>query len=841
MRNRKLLLLPALILASALPAWAVPAKRDLMTFTQPDGTQISARLVGDERAHLLLSTDGSILAEKDGAYYFANLSSDGRLVSTNVLAADPEMRNELQKNAAFRLSESETIEFARKRSAAKPRHYDLENARNAADQSSLPQFGMGRTHSAFSNKGECRALVILVEYKDIKFSVDDPSGYFTDMLNKDGFDRYGGTGCAAEYFRFNSNNQFIPTFDVLGPVTLKYNRSYYGANDAWGNDQAAEEMVVEAIKALDPTVDFSVYDMDKDGNVDNVFIFYAGVGEASSGLASSVWPHAYALEYSNRKFQVDNVWINDYGCTNELYGTRPDGVGTFIHEFSHVIGLPDLYDTAGSLTCTPDFWSALDYGPYNNDGRTPPNYSTYERNAMQWLEPELISEAETITLRNLADNYEARIMQTDKPNEFFLFENRQQLGWDEYLPGHGMLVWHIDYNKDVFEKNAVNNSSSHQYVHLVKANNIHSTGSGSEATKILAGWSWPGTSGNTELTPTTLPSLTSWSGKPINLPITQITEENGIIRFLVDGGGSRLQKPVLIEPDEDEIGEDWFIAKWEPVEFATDYLLTVSERESAALEETEVADMGIGSNFSLPEGWTSTKEDIYSTAGNYGESAPSMKMNSDGVSLTTRMFAGDISEIEFWAKGQQNDGSTLEITGIKEDGSTINIENLTPAANEGKTYLFRELPAGIRQVRFRWNKSKGNLALDDVKIVVGGGTVTVLDEYNGVSTNGETSVKVSNLKPGKFYSFSVVATDGDDHSKPSKTVLVILKGGSGVGSIAENVVVKVTGRQLSSESPVSVYDLSGSVLADGVKDYTFGAPGLYLIRTANKTLKLIVK
>ena len=213
---------------------------------------------------------------------------------------------------------------------------------------------------------------------------------------------------------------------------------------------------------------------------------------------------------------------------NEWEGSRPDGVGTFIHEFSHVMGLPDLYATDYSTAFTPGEWSVLDYGPYNNDGCTPPIYSIYERYALGWIEPTVIDGPATIRLDNVMEN-KGCIIPTKRANEFFLLENRQQTGWDTFIPGHGMLVWHVDYNSYIWAQNTVNNNASHQYVDLEEADNIRS-----ENTR--AGDAFPGTSKVTSFTDTTTPSMKTWTGAKLNLPITDITETDGIITFNVAGG-----------------------------------------------------------------------------------------------------------------------------------------------------------------------------------------------------------------------------------------------------------------------------------------------------------------
>lgn len=814
---KKIILATAMLmgLCSVIPADAVRARKDLRTVTQPDGTTLAVKTVGDEYAHFTLTSDDRLVTQKEGVWYYATLNDAGRVVATDVVAGNAD-------GAAYRVDGSMLGQAVKRRAGAMKR--------------TIPQFGMGRYTSDFPRTGDIRGLVILVEYKDYKFKTSNPQQYFHDLLNKDGFSEYGATGCAAEYFRENSNNLFRPVFDVLGPVTMANNRRYYGGNDYWGDDKAPQDMVVEAVQALDPTVDFSKYDLDGDGYLDNVFIFYAGEGEASSGIEDAVWPHSWDLSETDMQFKADGVTVDHYACTNEWVDGHPDGVGTFIHEFSHVMGLPDLYDTVGDLLCTPGEWSVLDYGPYNNDGHTPPNYSVYERNAMGWLEPEVIDDAASITLPELTASNKGYIIQTPTETEFFLIENRQQTGWDKYLPGHGMLIWHVDFKQSVFDDNVVNNSSSHQYVEIEKANGVKS----SNDIDVLAGWSWPGTSGAKNFTDDTTPSMKTWNGTRLGLPITDITERNGVITFDVAGGVSLIDTPVALEPER--VGHDWFEAIWEPVEGATDYAVTVLATFEGGGEQEETNDMGSGKSLTLPAGWTSTVTDVYSTTGNYGDSSPSLKMAKTGASIQSPEFDHDIIGISFWYKGQQSDGSSIAVTGILADGAEVNLATVVPEKNASATYELASIRAGVRAVRLTYTKSKGNVALDDIVIKIAGASTEVVPGYNGKSTGGAESLMVTGLDidHGAKYSYYVTATDGEHVSRKSNIVEVSIS--TGVVGFVSVDGIHVSGRTLvSAATPIDVYDVAGRPLARGVRSYTAAEAGVYIVRAGEAALKVNIR
>ena len=385
--------------------------------------------------------------------------------------------------------------------------------------------------ATYPTTGVQKGLVILVEYTNKKFTVENPREAFDRMMNEKDYSENGGTGSARDYFIASSNSQFQPEFDVYGPIQLAHAMSYYGANDAYGNDKAPEEMVIEACQQLDDVIDFKEYDRDNDGQIDNVYVFYAGFGEATGGSSSTVWPHSSDIYDEKLKdIELDGVRLNHYACSNELDQKKQMvGIGTFCHEFSHVLGLPDLYSTDYYVpSFTPDSWILMDRGPYNNNGKTPPYYSIYERYALGWITPQEIGKPADIKLDNISKNV-GYIIKTDNENEYFLLENRQQEGWDKYIPGHGMLIWHIDYNQEVWDLNAVNNIPSHQYVDIEEADAI-------QTDETRAGDTFPGTSNVTSFTDDTNPSMKTWKGNGLNKPITDIEEKDGIIRFKISGG-----------------------------------------------------------------------------------------------------------------------------------------------------------------------------------------------------------------------------------------------------------------------------------------------------------------
>lgn len=507
----------------ALASHAVPAKPGLRTYLQPDGTEVQLEKVGDEHAHIFMTPQGQPVVETKNGFFFArpSVALSGMPESTGLMVGRdnaPVVDNELvfmqlDGNRAKRLSRANNLRAAR---------------------------GMMRAPSAETIKGcevpsvgEPRNLVILVEYRDVKFKTENPAEYFNRFMHEDGFSDNGGTGCAREYFRYSSRGLYNPNFDVYGPVTLGNNRAYYGGNNGNGDDSRPEMMAVEAVRFLDPDVDFSVYDTDNDGYIDNITVIYAGQGEADYGPAESVWPHQWWIEQAGGiDLEVDGVKVDRYNCINEWGDRKPGGIGTFCHEFSHVLGLPDLYATNyGSATnMTPYEWSIMDHGSYNNDGCTPPLHSAFEAYTLGWCFPETVKDAYSGALESSSGQAMLIDAGTAYPNEFFLFESRKKEGWDAYLPAEGMLVWHIDYKKRSWDDNIVNNQVNHMRVTLIEAD-------GRKGYSSLKGDAF--TSSTPELTYNSYPaSFANWADQDLGLPITGIHQNADMTTtyFKVKGG-----------------------------------------------------------------------------------------------------------------------------------------------------------------------------------------------------------------------------------------------------------------------------------------------------------------
>lgn len=489
---KKLLLGLALLLAT-LSVSAIPAKRgQKATLTLADGTQVVAELRGDEYGHYYEAEDGTIFTETAIANVFE------RADKSTVL-----------KNANAR------------RTARNAKRTERRNGRHK-------EFGVPTSYT-----GEKKGIIILVNFTDQSFKAANNKAYFNNIVNTEGFADSRFNGSVHDYFKSQSNGQFDLTFDVVGPVTVSHNCSYYGGNDYWGDDQHPEEMIVEACHLVDDEVDFNDYDWDGDGEVDQVYVIYCGKGEADGGASSTIWPHEWELSETNSDFTLDGVRINTYACGPELNGSGYiNGLGTICHEFTHCLGLPDFYDTSSNgNNFGMSNWSLMDYGCYNNNGYTPCNYTGYERMFCGWVNPIVLKQNMAVTgMKSMEDYGDVYIMYNPgHRDEYYIFQNIQQKGWDQYAESKGLMILHVDYDKDTWQADAVNNTSSRQRCTIFAADNSYNRYS-------LSGDLFPYNSRNS-FSNTTTPAAKLYNDntdgtKLMNIEVTAITQKSdGTIEF----------------------------------------------------------------------------------------------------------------------------------------------------------------------------------------------------------------------------------------------------------------------------------------------------------------------
>ena len=558
---RRYTILIALIMGCILGLWAVPAKRISITVKQPDGTQLVLTSCGDEYFHCLVTTDGIPVMRQGEAYYYARIQEDG-IVPSELLAHEVAQRTPEEQTF---VEELPTTQHERAKRAVAKRDIS-----SRVEASEVP------------TRGEVRIPVLLVQYDDVKFSSTNPKDAFENRINGENYTAEGACGSIREYFIEQSEGLFSPQFDIIGPITLSNEMMYYGGNDNLGSDKRPREMVNEACRKAynDKIIDFKNYDNNSDGYVDILYIIFAGYAESSHPdmLENCIWPHQWQLE---TPLTLDGVKISCYACNNELdgyAGTNLDGIGTFCHEFSHCLGLPDLYNTSssGRTTFGMSVWSIMDYGCYNNDGHTPCGYTAYEKDCLGWKELIELNNPTQVTLKPLKDGGEAyKIVNDANPNEFYVVEYYSKSSWNAYAPTEGMIVTHVDYLRSAWHNNTVNNDPEHPRVTIIPADNKLTT-------QTLVGDTYPGQSMNTKLTATSTPAAKVYTGEYMNKDITNIVSEDGVITFNFMQGA--LQAPHLHTPSN--IAPTTFTITWDPVEEVNEYEVQLNLIEEDSCETT---------------------------------------------------------------------------------------------------------------------------------------------------------------------------------------------------------------------------------------------------------------
>lgn len=539
----------AILIASICDAG--PARPGTMTFTQPDGTTFLARAKGDEFMKIITTSDGNaILKDSDGWWYYATYDSNGQKISSGYRVGK-DVPSQI-------LSASSLIPY----DILVQRAYDKRNIAGSVERKSalagMKTLGTPSSDETVQETTAKHGLVILAQYADVKFQHSRQD--FINLLTQEGYDVDGGTGCAMEYFNNQFNGMFDFEFHVSEIVTLNGVRAYYGENDYSGNDKKPAEMIVEACRLADADVDFSIYDDNNDGYVDNVFVFFAGEDEADNPESTEcIWSHSWYITSGAGLIPLvlDGKTIDQYACASELTsGKGMTGIGTFCHEFSHTLGLPDFYDTdyEASGGWAPGLWrttSLMDGGNANNNGNTPPYYNALEREITGISQPIVINSNGTYVLEPIHDSGKYYRLETDNADEYYLFECRANEGWDEHIGGNGMLVYHIDRTSpNDWLYNTVNVRPTHQNVDLIEADarvNVLNESSYSEMVSNITGIFFPFKDINS-LTAESSPGLKFWSGNKCEVSVTNITRDGRNIVFNVTGfGGEAPPTPVNIK------------------------------------------------------------------------------------------------------------------------------------------------------------------------------------------------------------------------------------------------------------------------------------------------------
>lgn len=525
---KKLYLMLSMLFAFGTAANAVPAKKLQKVITLANGTQVSVELRGDEYLSWWEGTDGTA--------YRTTATDENVFEAFDLEAQKPA--------AAARRARTEQGRVAR-----------LARVKNSLKGADDKMRGLGGDHITY--KGVKKGLVVLVDFKNKKFADGHDLEYYKNVINGKDFsdEEEGYVGSVRDYFLAQSNGQFELDFDVVGPVTMSKNYGYYGNDGAYQKDEKVYEMIKEACDGIKDQVNLKNYDWDGDGEADQVFFLYAGLGQASGGSAGTIWPHESELRYwPCGVLSYPTGKINTYACANELQPETQGssryisaGIGTICHEFSHCLGFADMYDTSGGGGYGMSVFDVMDQGSYNGNGFVPCNYTAFERIYAGWVEAiELDAPATVKDMKSVSDYGRPFIMYNYKnTNEYFLMENRQNTGWDEGLYGsNGLLITHVNYVPSRWANNSVNSSAEKIQCCTV----VNADGSRENTQYSLQGDLYPyevkGVTMNDEFTDDSEPAAKLYNKNSDNsyalgIPITQIKRSKGSVSFLVCGGDDK--------------------------------------------------------------------------------------------------------------------------------------------------------------------------------------------------------------------------------------------------------------------------------------------------------------
>ncbi len=503
--TKRILLFVSIVFVFAIKLFAVPADTTMKTIVQSDKRLLNFYLIGDECVNYGRTLDGyTILLNERGKYCYAYTNQEGDLLASNYLATNQSLRT--REENAFLTTINKGLNFSKRQ---------IEERREP----------FAKIETNYPTVGDNNLLIVLVSFPDRAFTYtrDD----FDSLASQPGYNRNGATGSVKDYYYDVSFGQLNLNPTVVGPYVLSHPMAYYGATGPYFSDVNPKEMISEACMLANNDVDFTQFDMNNDGVVDAVHVIFAGAGEASTGEGDAIWPHRWSF-YPSDTFNIefDGVRLKDYSCSAEKMGSGMDGIGTVCHEFGHVLGLPDLYDTdyegSGGQATGIDTWSIMASGSYNNASNTPASFTAYEKYRLNWLQLDTLTLAGEYVLPPLMDSNRAYIITSPYSDEFFVFENRRRTSWDTYIPNDGGLIYHV---KDEGDYN-INSNPNYQKYDIEEADR-------NDDDATLSTDVFPSSQYNNFFTDYSAPNSILWNGESLNKPITQMTRDTSdhCIRF----------------------------------------------------------------------------------------------------------------------------------------------------------------------------------------------------------------------------------------------------------------------------------------------------------------------
>lgn len=818
--------------------YAIPARPIPLIVVQSDGTSLDVCLIGDERCHFKTTTDNMpIVQGENGNYYYA-IKKGEDLECSKFLAHN---KNERSK---------EEIEYINLYQGILIEHFNAQrNSKLFQDTILGKARRVGATRSVgqpTTYQGKKRGLVILVNFSNLSMVTENCHDEFYQQFNQIGYNHNNHIGSVHDYFYDQSYGTFDLSFDVVGPVTVSRQYSYYGANSAKNSnsDLHVGQMITEACKLADDEVNFSDYDWDGDGEVDQVYVIYAGYGEASGAPANTIWPHEFSLTgcaYNgdgDGPLTLDGVKIDTYACSCELSGYSGKtmmGIGTACHEFSHCLGLPDFYDVKYNGGFGMESWDIMDSGGYNGpdrNGEVPCGYTAYERWFAGWLTFTELNEMERIKdMPDLGTSPMSYIIYNNSNHdEYFTLENRQNTRWFEYVNTsrncHGLLITHVDYSARAWLTNSVNTNSEHQRMSIVPADNdygfYYNDGVNERyvpSNEELEGDLFPGSCGIKEFTNI---SHLNVGGRLfnqnddgtfyLNKPITNIKESEGLISFDFMGG-IYVPKPHAVSAEVEE--SNAFVVHWDINGEVDSYEVEAVEvRKKTPLESIMISENF--ANFLTESGSEDGKMDLSTYLNSYtqvnGWSGKRIYTSSIGAKIGNITGSGHLmtpfnnsiaNNITIKMAVQSLEGSTtpIRVTLINERNDTVTSYRIASSYEKlSYVFTFQDIEKGYYAVNIQGDQPfyvssfsmfDGNFSENDLKITSIIGNITPVEKYL-VSGIAENSYRFANLN-AKVFQYRVRAEKDEAFSQWTEYNIVKLDDSNGITNniFNDNTIPKI--------------------------------------------------
>jgi M6 family metalloprotease-like protein len=772
--------------------------------------------------------DGYIVNKDIDGYYKYVLSFDNKnnIIFSTVSAKDFESRGKWEKE---NMSDVCTIEKAYE--IIKSSDFNRQNA-NIRELGTI-------TNAALKSIGKNKIPVVLVQFADLKFSISSNTDSIVSFYNKycngtnDGknYTGAGSAGAIKDYFIAQSDSLFMPEFDIIGPITLDSSYVHYGKDLGYRTDVNINDFWEESmLKAIDLVNDWNLYDNDKNGSVDIVLFYYAGEGQNGSSDSNTIWPKDWISGGI-----VGNMKLGSYVCANELFKGEIDGIGLSCHELSHALGLPDFYDIYYNAFGM-DYWDIMDYGDNTLRGYAPIGYNAYERDFMGWRKlVELTEKGDYSAVALTSGGVGYKIVNDANPNEYYILENRQAEGFDKYIINTGMLIIHVDYDKNYWSSNRINNDPSHERFTIIPADGERlkskSATSTTEYKNNLLGDVWPGPTGNTELTDYSTPAARVFTGGYMSKPIRNIRLNNGVIHF-------SFMRDELTAPTAyaaTNVTDNSFTASWSKVNDAEHYILTLEKAASG------------NGNISLTNLLT---EDFYNcTSANIAINSPDKYFSKTGwkaaniftnvgtLRIGTSTGVGTLTTPTINKKGLINISYKVRLHDAKDtgvvltlsttDGETIDTVEPTDTWSERSvTFTANEQ----LNIIFSTEESSGRkrVVVDDIKISLQ--RDEIIQPLETIETT-ETSHTFSGLESNTLYRYSVSAVDASGNETESSDVIYV--------SLGEVTTVETPALH---SSIVEIYTLNGVKIYSGASSAIPNIKqGVYIYKEHTGVRKVYIK